>query len=83
MPQWIALRDGEVATMPAKALDEASQMDLLTLTAAQIQGLLHREDRSSVELTTRYLEHIERHNKVDLHLNAVISSAPQHRKNVF
>ncbi|KAF2793354.1 amidase signature enzyme [Melanomma pulvis-pyrius CBS 109.77] len=57
----------------------ASKIDVLTLTATDIRRLLDDEKSNSVELTTVYLDQIEKHNHAGLKLNAVISTAPLDR----
>lgn len=52
-------------------------MDLLTLTAVELQGLLSRHVVTSVDITARYLDQIEKHNHAGLNSNAVISTAPK------
>lgn len=52
-------------------------VNVLTLTAVQIQGLFTRKTINSVELCTLYLEQIEKHNHAGLKLNAVITTAPR------
>ena len=55
----------------------AQYLDLVTLTATQIRGLLEQGSVTSVELIEAYLEHIDKHNRKGLHLNALISVAPR------
>lgn len=50
-------------------------MDLLTLTALELQSLLSRRTVTSMDVTAKYLDQIERHNHAGLQLNAVISTA--------
>lgn len=52
-------------------------MDLLSLTAQELQGLLSRRVLTSVDITARYLDQIEKHNHAGLNLNAVISTAAE------
>lgn len=52
-------------------------MDVLTLTAVEIQRLLAHKAINIVNLTTLYLEQIEKHNHAGLKLNAIITTAPR------
>ncbi|KIX07669.1 uncharacterized protein Z518_02323 [Rhinocladiella mackenziei CBS 650.93] len=55
----------------------AAKIDLLTLSAADLQGLFSRGVVTSVEIISRYLDQIEKHNHAGLKLNAVISTPPR------
>jgi amidase len=50
-------------------------VDLLTLTATELQRLLSDRAATSVDIVERYLRQIAKHNHVGLHLNAIISVA--------
>ncbi|KAK3389254.1 amidase signature domain-containing protein [Podospora didyma] len=53
----------------------ANKLDLLTLTAVELQRLLTDGSVTSEEVVELYLAQIEKHNHVGLKLNAVISTA--------
>ncbi|KAL8817135.1 MAG: hypothetical protein Q9223_003980 [Gallowayella weberi] len=52
-------------------------LDLLTVTATELQELLAERKISTVDLVKRYLAQIENHNHKGAGLNAIISTAPQ------
>jgi amidase len=51
-------------------------VDVLTLTVAEAQRLLHERHITGVELISKYLEQIRNHNHAGLKLNAVIATPP-------
>ncbi|KAK6429727.1 hypothetical protein LTR95_014123 [Oleoguttula sp. CCFEE 5521] len=53
------------------------KLDLLTLTATEIQHLLSTGLTTSISLVKAYLAQIATHNHAGLHLNALISIAPE------
>lgn len=54
-------------------------IDVLTATASDLRNLLNSGEVSSVELVGLYLDQISRHNRQDLMLNAMISTASAER----
>ena len=52
-------------------------LDFLTATVADLRQLLARREVNSVDLVKGYLDQIDRHNHQGMHLNAVISIAPE------
>ncbi|OQD91287.1 hypothetical protein PENSOL_c056G11558 [Penicillium solitum] len=54
-------------------------IDVLTATASDLRNLLDSGEVSSVELVGLYLDQISRHNRQDLMLNAMISTASAER----
>lgn len=56
-------------------LINALLVDVLTLTAAQLQRLLRAKVVTSVDVVKLYLAQISKHNHAGLHLNAIISVA--------
>jgi amidase len=77
MPTSIEFFRHNIFTITAR--DMGSKIDVLTLTATDIRRLLDDKQSNSVELTTAYLDQIEKHNHAGLKLNAVISTAPRDR----
>lgn len=51
--------------------------DVLTVTAAELQGHLKAGTVTSVEIISTYLAQIEKHNHAGAKLNAIITVAPR------
>lgn len=66
----------ETATNPPGQLRQPCTIDVLTVTASELQKQLTAGTTSSLELIKIYLDQIDRHNHKGLNLNAIISTAP-------
>lgn len=62
---------------PFQPKTQAPVVDVLTLTAVQIQDLLTRSVLTTEEIVDKYLSQIQKHNHDGLKLNAVISTPPR------
>ena len=58
-------------------MEQPEHLDLLKLSATELQYLLQQKMLSSVELVTQTLARIEKDDKAGLQLNAMISIAPR------
>jgi amidase len=58
-------------------MERPENLDLLRLTATELQRLLQQKKLSSVELVTQTLARIKKDDKAGLHLNKMISIAPR------
>ena len=70
MSSILTLQDGVRASGPPK-------LDLLRMTACQLQGMMQNKELTCVELVKQTLSQIESHNEAGAGLRAMISVAPK------